>query len=369
MQKVLVAAFVLMIAVPGGAVLLGYRGGAAQGENRELAPFPHFGRSPASLFAFADGFRNWFGDHFALRSLLIRWHGKAHFDWLSESPAESVIKGEDGWLFYAIDDAVDDYVRARPFMDEDLANWRAAIVAASRWLHARHVQYLFFVAPDKHAIYPEDMPRDIVPVNTISRTDQLYTALQDTGVAVDIRPALFEAKSRERIYQRTDTHWNQRGAFAAYQEIIGAARASVPAVPPAWSRDDFVAETRTTQAGDLAGMIGLKDVLHEEDLVLVPKRPRRAIVVEPEGAAPTDEEGYLVTEIPGSSLPRAVVFRDSFVSQLVPFLSEHFSRVVYAWQNDFDAAMVEREHPDIVIQEIVGRHLYGFVPSPELVPQ
>jgi len=35
---------------------------------------------------------------------------------------------------------------------------------------------------------------------------------------------------------------------------------------------------------------------------------------------------------------------------------------------DFDAQVVEAEHPDIVIQEIVGRHLYGFVPSPELVP-
>ena len=29
---------------------------------------------------------------------------------------------------------------------------------------------------------------------------------------------------------------------------------------------------------------------------------------------------------------------------------------------------VQAEHPDIVIQEIVGRHLYTYVPSPELVP-
>jgi hypothetical protein len=52
----------------------------------------------------------------------------------------------------------------------------------------------------------------------------------------------------------------------------------------------------------------------------------------------------------------------------VPFLSEHFSRAVYLWQNDFDATAVESEHPDVVLQEIVGRHLYNFIPSPELVP-
>jgi hypothetical protein len=73
-------------------------------------------------------------------------------------------------------------------------------------------------------------------------------------------------------------------------------------------------------------------------------------------------------EIPGSTLPRAVIFRDSFFSSVVPFTSEHFSRAVYLWQNDFDAEVVQHEHPDVVIQEIVGRHLYNFIPSPELVP-
>jgi alginate O-acetyltransferase complex protein AlgJ len=369
MQKLLVVAFLAIIALPAGGLLVGYNGGNPRGENRELAAFPHLGRSPGSLVAFAGGLKSWFGDHFGLRATLIRWHGETHLRGLDESPSESVLKGEDDWLFYATDFAVEDYVHANPFTSDDLANWRAAVVDAAKWLRVRRMPYLIFVAPDKHVLYPEEMPRTIVPINDLSRTDQWYTALQDTGLTIDVRPALFSAKARERLYQRTDTHWNDRGAFVAYQQIIGAVRARVPGVPPAWTRDDFDAATRETEAGDLAGMIGLKDVLREEDLALVPKRPRRAIVIEPHGAKPTDEEGYLVTEIPGSSLPRALVFRDSFVSQLAPFLSEHFSRVVYAWQNDFDAALVEREHPDVVIQEIVGRHLYGFIPSPELVPR
>jgi hypothetical protein len=119
---------------------------------------------------------------------------------------------------------------------------------------------------------------------------------------------------------------------------------------------------------DLAGMMGLTRVLRETNLTLAPRRPRRARVVEPAGAAPTDQLGRIVTELDDPSLPRAVIFRDSFVSPLVPFLSEHFRRAVYLWQNDFDASVVEKEAPDVVIQEIVGRHLYNFTPSPELVP-
>ena len=116
-------------------------------------------------------------------------------------------------------------------------------------------------------------------------------------------------------------------------------------------------------------MMGLMRVLHETEQGLRPKRARQARVVEPPGAEASAEVGRLVTEIPGSSLPRAVIFRDSFASRLAPFLSEHFSRAVYLWQNDFDADAVLKEHPDVVIQEIVGRHLHEFVPSPELIPR
>ena len=128
-------------------------------------------------------------------------------------------------------------------------------------------------------------------------------------------------------------------------------------------------QERVVEGLDLAGMMGLTRVLREVNLTLVPKRTRRARVLEPAGGGPTDEVGLLVTGIDDPSLPRAVIFRDSFTSALVPFLSEHFSRAVYLWQNDFDADVVTREHPDVVIQEIVGRHLYNFIPSPELVPQ
>ena len=119
---------------------------------------------------------------------------------------------------------------------------------------------------------------------------------------------------------------------------------------------------------DLAGMMGLTRVLGEEDLRLVPKDGRHYVVVEPKGNIVEAGEGRIVTEIPGSTLPKAYVFRDSFTSAMAPFFSEHFSRVVYRWRNDFDYHEIEAEHPDVVLQEIVSRHLQWYEPSPELVP-
>jgi alginate O-acetyltransferase complex protein AlgJ len=370
MNKLLVALFVFVISLPLAATLAGVDGADPSEENRELATLPRLDGSWQSIVDAGSGFSSWFEDHFAFRSTLVRWSAELRLFGLGVSPTPSVVRGRDGWFFYGEDGSIEDYAQVDPLTPEALANWRAALVAARDWLRRRHVAYVFTIAPDKYVIYPEMMPSTLVRTGSVSRTEQLYQALSGSGLeAVDVRPGLLSAKRDDRIFQKTDTHWNERGVLVAYQAIIDAVRRSVPQTPPAWAREDFEPIARETEGLDLARMMGLKRVLGEIDLALVPKRHRQARVVEPAGADPTDELGRLVTEIPGSSLPRAVIFRDSFVSQLVPFLSEHFSRAVYVWQNDFDAALVEQEHPDVVIQEIVGRHLYGFIPSPELVPK
>jgi hypothetical protein len=367
-NALLSALFVVVIALPLAANLAGVDGADAAAENRELATFPRLAMSWTAMRGLLPGVSRWFDDHFGFRSRFVRWYGESRLFWLGVSPSASVVKGSDGWFFYADDMAVEDYTNAEAMTPEALANWREATIRARDWLRARGVAYVFVVAPDKHVLYGEQMPRTLTRIGDISRSDQLYTALQDTGMAVDVRPWLLDTKAAERIYHQTDTHWNDRGGLVAYQRIIEAVRARVPSTPPPWRREDFQPIERVVAGLDLAGMMGLKRVLRETDLELTPRRARRARVVEPPGAAPTDQEGRLVTEIDDPGLPRAVIFRDSFVSPLAPLLSEHFSRAVYAWQNDFDANLVEQEHPDVVIQEIVGRHLYNFIPSPELVP-
>ena len=52
-----------------------------------------------------------------------------------------------------------------------------------------------------------------------------------------------------------------------------------------------------------------------------------------------------------------IIARDSFNTNLAPFLAEHFSRIVYAAGTFFDRTLIEDEHPDVVIQEFVERVL------------
>jgi alginate O-acetyltransferase complex protein AlgJ len=369
MNRALVILFLAAITMPLAGNLAGLDGADPEAEKRELAPFPRWEWKLRPAVAYPDALSRWFEDHFGFRASLVRWYGETRLFVLNVSPSSAVLRGRDGWLFYADDGGLDDYTSDRPLSELEVGVWREAIVRARDWLRQRGVAYVFTIAPDKHVVYPEQVPASLRRMRPQLRMDQVYSALGDTGVvAVDVRPALLEAKSRERVYFLTDTHWNDRGALPAYQQIIDAVRRQLPSVSPAWTRGDFEADQVEIRGQDLAGMMGLKDVLHETDLRLVPRKPRRARVVDPPGVGPMSELGLLVTEVADPRLPRAVIFRDSFASRLVPFLSEHFRRAVYLWQNDFDANVVSEEHPDVVIQEIVGRHLYGFLPSPELVP-
>jgi hypothetical protein len=370
MNRLLVAAFIVIITLPLASNLAGVDGADPANENREMAPFPRWTGAWQSMAEYPDALGRWFEDHFGLRARLVRWYGESRLFVLGVSPSSSVLAGGDGWFFYADDGARDDYTNEKPLPPVEVNLWRENLVRAQHWLRGRGIAYVFTIAPDKHVIYPEHVPRSIRRIQPVSRTDQVLQSVADTAVtAIDLRPSLQEAKAHERLYFQTDSHWNDRGAYVAYRQIIDAVRQQLPCTPPAWAPEEFDRVEEPIVGQDLARMLGLRDALRETDLRLIPKRPRQARVVEPPGQQPMAELGRLVTEVADPHLPRAVIFRDSFASRLVPFLSEHFSRAVYLWQNDLDADIVLKEHPDVVIQEIVGRHLYTFLASPELIPR
>ena len=367
-QCLLVCGFVLALAVPPVATLSGVDGADPVGENRTVAPSPPAPTSWASAVAFLPAFDLWFSDHFAFRDTLVRAYGRSRYLWLGMSSSSGVVTARDGWLFYVDDGGLDNFTNAKPFSEAELVTWRSAVKRAHDWCAARGITYMFMVAPDKTEIYPELFPRTARRVSSVSRTDQLYTALSDLGVVIDVRPSLLREKSTVRVFEKTDSHWNPRGAFVAYQHVIKALRTRTPTIPPAATLAEFEPGVRRVPSMDLAGMMGLKRVLGEEQLVLRRKQARRYVRRDPIGNIVEAGEGRIVTEIPGSTLPSAVVFRDSFTAAMAPFLSEHFRRVVYLWRNDFAADEVLAEHPDVVLQEIVSRHIQYYEPSPELIP-
>ncbi len=359
-EHLLVAVVAAALLTPGVATLAGL--------DREVlrdAPAAAASDAVRGVSVSLAGLAREFEARFAFRARLVRWQAGLRYRWLGVSPLPTVLRGRDGWWFYGDDGSIDDATHATPFTAVELEAWRVALQHTADFLAARGIAYVFVLAPDKHTIYPEFLPATMRrDAGRRARADQLVTMLRGhtTVPVVDLRQGLLDAKAQARVYHLTDTHWNDLGAAEAYRRIVTAVRMQAPAVPPAAPAEAFVVTPRTTPGMDLAEMAGLAALTSETDLTLVPRTPRRARVVEPARPHPGYIGPRLVTALDDPALPRALIYRDSFGSALVPFLAEHFSRAVVLWEYDVMPATVREEHPAVVIQEWAGRRLHTRLP-------
>ncbi len=364
-----VVLFLAVLLIPGLGLALGVdSAGVSEAEMRELTSFPRWSWTTAEAVGWPGRFKTYFEDRFTFRSRLLTW--RADFLWhrLGSPPSSTVIPGKDGWLYYAIDGAIEDYTQTEPFTESQLEVWRQMIDRADRWLAARGIKYLFVIAPDKPMIYPEFTPDTVVRLRSDFRMDQLIAYMKSRSPVeiLDLRKPLLEAKSSELLYHRYDTHWNDRGGLVGARQIAKRLRDWFPSISVP-ERKDFD-EVPGVPSGDSTSMAGLVDRGKQEMPGLVPRDGWKHRVIEPLVPSPYNEDGRVVTEIAGSNLPRLLMFRDSFASRLVPYLAENFSHAVFLWRHDMDPWEVEQARPDVVIHEFVARHLLTHVPYPPSIP-
>ncbi|MBW4576924.1 MAG: hypothetical protein KME08_16750 [Aphanothece sp. CMT-3BRIN-NPC111] len=323
--------------------------------------FPKLTLIKSSPVKFIKEIQQYYNDRFAFRRLLIKGYSVPKVLWMGESSSPKVIVGKEGWLFLRTDGSYNemDYYRStNPYTPEQLANWQRTLEERNNRLSSQGIRYLLVIAPNKTTIYPEFLPKSINRVRQESRLDQLIAYLRaNSNVEIlDLRDSLRSAKAKELVYARRDTHWNDLGAFVAYQEIIKRLAIWYPNLEVS-SRSDFELKVSYGNA-DLINMVGLSNIVKDENWELIPRTPRLAHRID--AGIHNPELPKLLqpfaTELKKSILPRAVMFHDSFAVRLSPFLSEHFERIAYLWQ-DFDLEIVNKEHPDLVIQEMVERSL------------
>lgn len=350
--RLLVALFVAAITLPGLATGLGL-GQATQGNEAET--------TGTSLMARAA----WFDTHFAFRDRFVQGQSWLRYQLLGVSSLATVWKGRDGWWFLAADGDVEATLNEPRFTPDELTAFRVTLQHTADFLAARGIAHVFVIAPGKPTIYPEGLPAGLHPRPAPTRTDQLVSELRarSTVTVVDLRDGLLAARGgAEPLFHRTDTHWNDLGAAVGYRQILDALSGRVPRLAPPVGPDGYVLTPVAAGGGDLAWMLGLNFSMAERELHLTPTTPRRARVIEPAGDVKRFAVPRVVTVVDDPGLPRAVVYRDSFGSALVPFLAEHFSRMVTVWEYDVVPATIREEQPQVVIQQWVGRRLYNRAP-------
>lgn len=320
-------------------------------------------------WALISRFIDEFDSRFVFRDRLIPGYNRVKIKLFGVSPVPKVIIGRSGWLFQArVNKEPNErgyFQSVLPFSEAGLKDWKDRLEERRDWLKERGIYYLVILAPDKASIYPEYLPGNLSGFYRESRLDQLldYLKKHSTVPVLDLRSSLLNAKNDLKIYYKTDSHWNEPGALFAYRDIVNhlASVFGKEKKVRAKTLDDFRIKRRKLKNGNLSLMLAIKDHGFVEQRLRLRPRFRRTARKAPLPSIKIPKAlkpAAMVSAKP--DLPGAVMFHDSFGRNLKPFLSEHFSRILFLrdWGFRFHRDIIEVEKPKIVLDEIAEHFLY-----------
>ncbi|MBN2048088.1 MAG: hypothetical protein JW750_09615 [Anaerolineaceae bacterium] len=316
----------------------------------------HFGRIP-------NAYQSFLAQHFSLKDAFLRFKHDFQYGILQENRFPIVLGGQNGWLYYTGERNMEDYQNAFPISDDELMKIYSNLEQINRSLTRQGKKLIVVIAPNRETIYPDYLPSGVNPVNnTPDRLDQVLAYMEKMHAQttiLDLREPLLAAKEAgHQVYFKTDTHWNQYGAFIAYQEICKEIQKDYPE-HVCHGRDEWEIEY-IQYSGDMVKLMPTNLTIEESIPNFVPLFEAKA-VQDPPDPLTRDRYEFVYSELPEGSAPLTLVeFRDSFSMDLLKFLREDFQKAVYEWNFNWNRDLVEEYDPDVVIIEVVERYIHAL---------
>lgn len=218
---------------------------AVRRENRKMVAFP-----PALLSAdFNRLFEQGVSDRLSVRTRLIDI-----YHWILKQVDNrgngSVLIGKDGWLFqnsfankYNLHN-FKNYQNDVSFTPQEWDLIQRNMQLLKEWCQQNKIQLYVIFPPDKPVIYSDKYPAYILKKGSVSLVSQMEALLNDMGInVIPLKEALLEARKKEVIYYKTESHWNAGGAFVAYQLIMQEIQKNNPEIKRFTVRDFDIKRT------------------------------------------------------------------------------------------------------------------------------
>lgn len=289
-----------------------------------------------------------------------------------------VVLGKEGWLFFgnSVGRGIDQYRGLLTLDGRGLSEIQNYLTQIQQTAAQAGIPLVVAIAPDKHSIYPEFLP-DGLSRKGYSPADQIMAGPLG-GQILDLRPVLLDAKvtSPHALYYKTDSHWNEFGAYLAYRAVMERLQGFAPVEPGV---GDFLSPL-VVGKGDLAVKVGGN--LEFPDSLTHIRRDffRGSLQVE-------NLRNGTLSAIPAVQMVRVPQFPslkvsspldtgtilligDSFLENISRFFNNSFGTVVYQSYADFGefglSTLIERFHPQAVVFLMVERNL--ILPVTRFIP-
>lgn len=344
-------------------------------EQRNLTKIPALPSSKNSIKNYPEAFNLYYADHFGLREQMTALYFSIMHSLGAQNSISNVTFGQDGWMFLGnikpgsekYMDPMGDAINKNLFSNQQLKEFADSIMAIKNWLKKKGIKYIYVIAPNKHTIYFDKMPKYISKQNKYSATDQLVAYLKEHTdvIVVDLRQALVEEKKKHQVYFKSDTHWTFYGANAAQFEMMKKVELLFPGQikPKVLNDEQFVFQSKTD--GDLTKYAKAGVVVEELALPVFDEKIGCQLVKENPGHSGVTPHTFLCA----NKTLNTVIFRDSFFNYLQTYIARYFRRSTYIMGKINYQALekyVVQENPDIVIEEVVERE-FPYLPTDEFV--
>lgn len=242
----------------------------SQQENRNLAKYEHFLSEGNKInFDYGKDFENWFNDHFNHREWLINLNSKLNLFLNRKLQSETALQGKENWLFTTRWNSTAMFQNKNLFSDDELLRIKNKMLALQKWADKHHIKFYIMLVPDKESLYGEYYPDGFEKEGDISRLQQTTAYLKEnTNLKImSMYEPLLAAKKKYTLFYKTGTHWNLRGAYVGYLEMMKFLKTDFPDLKILTEKDFNITEKVEADI-DIASALGVNayDTFPEEDL-------------------------------------------------------------------------------------------------------
>ena len=361
-----VCIFMMALIVPLAFVNV-YGGIVSEQENRVLAARPPMSYAFQHPRDFIKQFDAWFTDNVGFRGHMITWYRQID-KMVSEGHYEDgqylILIGQEGHHYFAdVNGSLIPKFQGKSFLsDGQLSGMSGGLNRIKAYLDERNIPLIVMFCTDKETIYPEYYPRTIkrgpepVQLTIITEYVQNHTDID----LFNIMECLVVAKESYPVFDKAGdaagilSHYNEIGAFFAYQELMKHINAYLPEIK-AFTIDDVNITYR-----DRGIYPNIPDVHLKQDI----EYSRLETDVFDNVNLNHPSQG-IVFENNDSSLPTILFMRDSYTgtgNYLSRYIPQQFGKTVLIhWNNmAYLDEYIELFKPDIVVFESAERALPGF---------
>ena len=311
-----------------------------------------------NLIKAKDEFNDSFEKNFIFKDLSIKAKNNLVLSIFGTSSIpKKVVIGNNGWYFLGenYSDAIRESKGISNFEKSTLDSLNNQLIENNKYLKNKNINYYTVIAPNKSSIYGNFL--NIKAGTKKKKIDQIIQKSKGNYKVIDLTPALENKASSEKLYYKTDSHWNYIGAYYGYLDLIKVISKDFPEIKPV-SITDYIKQDTVMVQMDLTKM--LKYSTKEHDFILRKteylSREKNSNYEAPQNYQ-RQKKLYSKKYISKKNKIKVVMFRDSFSKNMENYLRETFGELTLIWHPLFNKNIIESEQPDIVIHQVVERDI------------